>query len=199
MSKRRALFGLSFETIGSITAIVVGVAALWVSFDQARVMRAQQHASVLPALQIDGYWGEYDGVPRVGVRVSNNGVGPAIIRDVTLLRDGQPTTAYDDLFAIFPDDVSTSWSSMNGRIMAAGNVVEPMSIALTELPQGEAQQAFVSEWVRWGLRVCYCSVFDRCWLADTESLGERTTPPDGVCPTPETDIFEEIGLAGRTD
>jgi hypothetical protein len=199
MSEQPSNLRLRFETVGSITAIVVGVAALWVSFDQARVMRAQQHASVLPALQIDGYWGEYEGGPRIGVRVSNNGVGPAIIHDVTLLRDGEPTTAYGDLMAIFPDEVSTSWSSMNGRIMAAGSVVEPMSIALSELPQGEAQQALVSEWVRWGLEICYCSVFDRCWVANTESLGERNAPPGGMCPTPDTDIFEEIGLADTTD
>ena len=190
---------LRFETVGSITAIVVGVAALCVSWDQGRVMRAQQHASVLPALQIDGYWGEYETGPRVGVRVSNNGVGPAIIRHVTLLQDGEPTADYDALLSIFPDDISTSWSSMNGRILAAGDIVEPLSIGLEALPEGEAQQALVAEWTRWGMTVCYCSVFDRCWIADTRSVGERVSPPGGECPTADIDIFEEIGLAGRSD
>ena len=46
---------LRFETVGSISAIVVGVAALFVSWDQARVMRQEIRASLWPALQIDGF------------------------------------------------------------------------------------------------------------------------------------------------
>jgi hypothetical protein len=41
MSDQPSLLRLRFETVGAIAAIVAGVAALFVSWDQARVMRAR--------------------------------------------------------------------------------------------------------------------------------------------------------------
>ena len=53
LQQPRQSFRMRFETVGSIAAIVVGVAALFVSLYQARVMQAQQHAAVWPILTID--------------------------------------------------------------------------------------------------------------------------------------------------
>ena len=42
----------NLQSLGSVAAITVSVVALYVAWDQSRVMRAQQHADVWPALQI---------------------------------------------------------------------------------------------------------------------------------------------------
>lgn len=188
---------LRFETVGSISAIVVGVAALFVSWDQARVMRVQQHASVLPAIQIDGYWGEYEDSARFGVRVSNNGVGPAVIRHVGLSRDGEAVADSSALAQLFPADSNFSWSSMNGRILAAGSVVEPLSVSLPDDVSQQDGAALVAEWVRWDLEICYCSVFERCWITSTESTVDRRRSAGGSCPDTGDDIFEQLGLPAR--
>lgn len=188
---------LRFETVGSIAAIVVGVAALFVSWDQARVMRAQQHASVLPAIQIDGYWGEYEDGARFGVRVSNNGVGPAVIRHVGLSRDGETMRDGSVLAQMFPDGADFSWSSMNGRILAAGSIVEPFSVSLPDGVSEAEGSALVADWVRWDMDICYCSVFDRCWITSTDGGVDRRRPSGGTCPDAGEDIFEQLGLPAR--
>lgn len=188
---------LRFETVGSIAAIVVGVAALFVSWDQARVMRAQQHASVLPALQIDGYWGEYEHGAQFGVRVSNNGVGPAVIRHVALSRDGDSVTDSSALVDMFPDGSNFSWSSMNGRILAAGSIIEPFSVSPPDDLSQEAGAALVADWVRWDMEICYCSVFDRCWTTNTSAGADRNRPAGGTCPDAGEDLFEQLGLPAR--
>lgn len=184
---------LRFETVGSISAIVVGVAALFVSWDQARVMRAQQHATVLPAIQIDGYRSQDGTRASIGVRVSNNGVGPAIIRSVRLARDGVQSEDFAQIEALLPEGYELSWFTMIGRIMGAGEAVAPAEF---NWPQGalndEQSAALADEWTRWDVAVCYCSVFERCWIASTSGVGARAEEVS-ACPVPDHDIFERLG------
>jgi len=185
---------LRFETVGSIAAIVVGVAALFVSWDQARVMRAQQHASVLPALQIDGFSSAMDDRVSMGVRFKNNGIGPAVVRAVTLERAGDAREDMDSVVALLPPGAQRSWTSMIGRIIAAGESVEPIRF---DWPAGamslERGAALRSEWSEWDLSVCYCSVFERCWTVSTlDGSGQRQ--PVDRCEPSENDVFERIGV-----
>ena len=43
---------ISFEAVGSIVAVIIGLAALFVAWDEARSVRKQQAASVLPVIKI---------------------------------------------------------------------------------------------------------------------------------------------------
>ena len=49
------------QTLTGIGAMLVGIAALFVAWDQGRVMRAQQHGAVFPVLQVDGFCQQYAG------------------------------------------------------------------------------------------------------------------------------------------
>jgi len=47
--------GNKAEMLIAICAVLTSVIALFVAWDQGRVMRAQQHGSVYPVLQVDGF------------------------------------------------------------------------------------------------------------------------------------------------
>ena len=196
MARKPSRARLRFETVGSITAIIVGVAALYVSWDQARVMRAQQHASVLPAIQIDGFQTRDGDMASIGLRIRNAGVGPAIISSVSLTRLGQPSEDIAPIIELLPEGFDLSWTTMIVRGVAAGETVEAISF---HWPAGalssEQGAALGAEWTSWDVSVCYCSVFERCWIAETRGVGAGAHSVR-ACPAPDYDLFERIGAQG---
>ncbi len=160
-------------------------------------MRAQQHGAVVPVLQVDGFVSSTPEQRSVGLRVVNNGVGPAMIRSVTLRRRDQMVGDFSALMAHFPAATDRSWSSVNGRALAPGGEVAPIVFTW---PRGSLDQngldGLLAEWQDWSVEACYCSVFDRCW---TSSSGHTDRNPVRSCPTPESDPFEQIGVAARPE
>ena len=114
------------QTLTAVGAMLVGIAALFVAWDQGRVMRAQQHGSVVPVLQIDGFIQSTPDVRNLGLRIVNHGVGPAMIERVSLMRDGEEQTDFSGLIERLPPGFDRSWSSANGRALAPGGEVEPV-------------------------------------------------------------------------
>lgn len=179
------------QALTAVGAMGVGLAALFIAWDQARVMRAQQHGSVMPALQIDGFSQNLTDRTLVGVRVSNSGVGPAIVESVRLLRDGDDQDTLDPMLALMPEGYNQSWTSMRGRIMAPGAEVSPIEFSWgSDRLAGDDLAAFTREWFRWDLEICYCSVFDRCWLTSTNQ-SERPRQVAG-CERDDEDIFQVL-------
>lgn len=185
------------QTLTGIGAMLVGIAALFVAWDQGRVMRAQQHGAVYPILQIDGFTTRDGELQRVGARISNNGVGPALIDDIQLIRDGEPTPDFSALGPFIPEQAELNWSTMIGRVLAPGESIAPLEYmwAADDVDQA-VLDAFQAEWARWDMAVCYCSVFGKCWLADTRGVGRRPEPRR-QCPRPDEDVFEQIAESSR--
>jgi len=185
-------FKSNHQVITAIGAMTVGLAALFVAWDQAQVMRAQQHGAVVPALQIDAFTRTDGGVLSVGLRVANNGVGPAIVRDVRVIRDGEPIDRLDAMFASLPvEQLDRSWVTLTGRVIAPGELITPISVEWDAENVGtDAIAALFTEWERWDTEICYCSVFDRCWIATVEVQDRR---PAASCPDPSDDVFELYG------
>ncbi|PWE18433.1 hypothetical protein DDZ18_02165 [Marinicauda salina] len=164
---------LRFETVGSITAIVVGVAALFVSWDQGRVMRQEIRASVWPALQVDGFVESGPDELSMGLRVQNAGVGPALIERFTVYEQGELVRDIADLRARMGEDVDFSQESLTGRIIAAGDEVRPFlfryddpAAAAAELGSSDAVDILAAVSGRWEAEVCYCSSLGQCWTSD---------------------------------
>ena len=181
------------HTVTSVAAILVSVTALYVAWDQSRVMRAQQHGAVVPALQVDGSISDSSGRLNLSLRVANNGVGPAFIETVEVYRDGVLQEDLAGLTGIVgrpSNDVS--WTSMVGRVVAPGQSVEPARLSWPRDEIGmEAIRSLAAEFARWDAQVCYCSVFDRCWVASSSN-----TRPEEVrrCEPGDHDVFDGLGL-----
>ncbi|MEA1940649.1 MAG: hypothetical protein U9P68_00225 [Pseudomonadota bacterium] len=181
------------QTLTGIGAMLVGIAALFVAWDQGRVMRAQQHGAVVPVLQLDGFLMSRPETRSIGLRVYNNGVGPAMVESVSVRRDGVAMSDFSQLFEYVPDDQDRSWASLAGRTLAPGGMIEPIMVVWPrDALEGSDLGALLEEWARWEAEACYCSVFDRCWTTNTSNARPQ---PVRQCVAQQDDVFQTIGSA----
>lgn len=182
------------EMIIAICAVLTSVIALFVAWDQGRVMRAQQHGAVYPVLQVDGFVSTTGSERQLGIAFSNSGVGPALIETVDVYRAGEKIEGLKAHYARMPADHELSWSSMVGRAVAPGETIRALVLSwpLDDLTHQDLVAAS-QEWSDVKLNVCYCSVFGRCWT--TSGLTNSETQKVKKCVRSETDIFEDVSTA----
>lgn len=182
------------QAVTAVGAMMVAVAALFVAWDQARVMRAQQHGSAYPVLQVDGYVATSPTSASLGITVANHGVGPALIEHVQLYRHGERQFDFEAYRSSIPEGYDLSWSSLTGRALAAGDSVTPLNMRWSreDISDADLQQA-ATDWDGWDVVLCYCSVFQRCWR--TSLIGGARAERVQQCELGETDPFEQLGEA----
>lgn len=184
--------GNKVEFLVAICALLTSAMAVFMAWDQGRVMRAQQHGAVFPVLQVDGFVSTTPNAVSMGVRVGNSGVGPALIEDVSIVREDRPFTDLSEYHQRLPQGFDLSWAGLTGRSLAPGAEVTPMQISWDHDSITPALfAATAEEWSRLDIRVCYCSVFDRCWVTSMNSTS-RAGRTDR-CPSGRPDIFEALG------
>ncbi|MEZ5953308.1 MAG: hypothetical protein R3C13_03285 [Hyphomonas sp.] len=188
--------GNKAEMLIAVCAVMTSVIALFVAWDQGRVMRAQQHGAVYPVIQMDGFVSTSVDRASLGIRISNSGVGPAIIESVRMLKDGKAVEGLSTYRDQLPANYDLSWAGLTGRALAPGDEITPIDISWKREDITSAQLAAVAE--EWGglvMEICYCSVFDRCWRA--RDLGTARAERVPRCERGTTDIFEELRTAPR--
>ena len=165
------------DMLVGISAVVIGLAALAVSLYEARLMRAEQRAAVLPIMALAKSFGPRpDASGEVANRfqfvVQNAGIGPARIRDVRVTIDGDPVKTWSDVIRALggdtlPKGLRYTQSQITGRTLPPG---DPMTVfELTDGPTSERINASIG---RFDMTLCYCSVFDECWVSRYSELRE---------------------------
>ncbi|MEM9047039.1 MAG: hypothetical protein AAGC81_20365 [Pseudomonadota bacterium] len=186
--------GNKAEMLIAICALISSAVAVFIAWDQGRVMRAQQHGEVFPIIQIDGFATNSATRSALGIRVSNSGVGPAIIESVELEIGNTVVNSLDVVLADLPDGYELSWVGLTGRALAPGEQQIPVEIGWPKAANvAEEITEFALTTATWRLRICYCSVFGRCWR--TNSLGTARAESVSVCERGETDIFNDLGTS----
>jgi hypothetical protein len=174
------------ERLERLLSLGVGIAvigALIVSMYQANLARAQLRASGWPYLQLANGGGTR-GQPYTFV-VTNEGVGPARIRSVQISADGHPMLRWNDAVRALtgegePDLLYSSFG--RGSVIPAGG-----SRALLTLPAGpRAEKFWLAAQSRLRAVTCYCSVYDECWVADSDV--EEPTRSDACTTDPATEF-----------
>jgi len=205
---------LDFETFGAIGAIVVSVAALFVAWDQAVVMRQEQHAGAWPYLHMEVNFQGNDEYDYIELMASNPGVGPAIVREAYLrVGDEQVANWWDLIGNTFSGELLTTLE-FGGAESAMGvfAVGEERQVLRINWPRAEGsqndayamflQQAIAGETPLIGLEVCYCSVYGRCWrgVMDMNAVGRDHEQVDQCEPSNDfiSTIFQDpVTDAGR--
>ena len=190
--------GNKVEMFVAICALVASAMAVFMAWDQSRVMRAQQHGAVYPVLQVDGYVARSTETLSMGIRVINSGVGPALIERVDLLFDNEPVDGFGAERRRLPGNTDISWSGLTGRALAPGDETEPVRVRWSrDQITPEAFNETASRWARFDLIICYCSVFNRCW--QTQGLGTSRADPVKRCEPDNRDVFADLSLPPESE
>ena len=176
--------------IGSAIAVVVSLAALFVSFYQARIAERQAHASVWPYVSV-GYDINDEG-PRQGFTwtVENNGLGPALIQSVIVTLDGKPQRDWSALcvaLGITNRQFASTSSALAGRVLPPDTGRETTIDAIHVISMPEAL-VFHNARPRLGMDICYCSVYEECWVAH---FGRQKVDKVDRCDTANTVQFTQ--------
>ena len=175
-----------FDFALPIAALFVSFVSIYIAWHHSQALKELVHqnerlveANSLPYLQISG--SNDKGTLRFNA--VNECVGPARIVTAEVLVNGTPVPSLEQLVARCCGTAGyegISSSSLQGRMVRPGDTVTYISLPQTpdNMPQASlldrARQAD-----RIVTRLCYCSVFDDCWLADS-----RDPTPSAVnhCP-----------------
>lgn len=186
------------EMFIAVCALVSSMIAIYVGWDQSRVMRAQQHGSVFPVLQIEGYSLNNPTYSNLGLRVRNSGVGPALVESVVLEVDGETVDNFNSPINSLPNTYEiNALSTLTGRALAPGEQVTAIELVWRREDVPLEQMAnFAIQTQAWQLNICYCSVFGKCWK--TRGFGNVRAESVPSCPRSEEDIFSAFATASRT-
>lgn len=167
-------------------AFLISIAVAYFTFVQAEATQKMQVASVWPRVDYVTSNRTQDGTPRITLSLVNKGVGPALVRGMEIRYRDQPHSSLAGLLKACcsenPEDLSFSLGSINGEVLRPGE--EAMFAQID--PAGvtpEVWERFNRERLNLKFRICYCSVFDDCWVAGWDSAEPRTVkrcPADWV-------------------
>lgn len=144
------------DRIVAVSAGVIGLAALAISAYQAYIMREQQRASVWPRIEIL----MTNSAPVFKLTLSNPGIGPALIHHALVTVDGQPRRTWGDVLAALGAAGPYGQGKIADRVLSPQQTQEifapDLQPAITALNEGGERVEFA---------ICYCSIYDECWIA----------------------------------
>ncbi|MBV9926560.1 MAG: hypothetical protein JOZ96_16185 [Acidobacteria bacterium] len=173
------------DRIMAVSAVVVALASLVVAVYEARTNREYQKVSVWPYVTQSNAWVPGEPYTR---SVSNLGVGPALVKSFQVSVDGKPRRDWAEVSRALTGQPIPElvYSSVH-----AGSVLLPeRPVPLVRIPPGDAAQRFweQAQTPRLSLRLCYCSLYEDCWLADTQT--PDPTPTSACHPDPDTEFAQ---------
>lgn len=175
----------------ALSAFFVSLVSLGLAMHNGATMEKLVAANSYPNIDVElGNRFDFgDGLgmrPAVYLSLANTGIGPARLRSLQLSWQGKPAADLAALVALCcsAGDASSLprmdyWRSgdLRGYMLAAGQ-----SVNLYAWPQvpGDPRWAQLNELrAKIGLEVCYCSVFDECYVRDS---GQREPVRAKACP-----------------
>jgi hypothetical protein len=146
--------------------------------------RKHARLSVRPLVTISGTYNENGS----GWKLGNEGFGPALVRWFEVTVDGSPVQNWrefikavglpkDTFFRYWVPQRATSFSPQEPR-------------ELFWVAPGPADKALRSTQAKITMRMCYCSLYDECWLA----TGGPNVPPYQSCPETPPVSFQAHSL-----
>jgi hypothetical protein len=174
----------NWDGLAAVIAAFVGLLALCVSGYTAYLQRQQVRAQVWPYLE--------PGISSSRRRVSlfNKGVGPALIRSVTISVDGKPQRNWKAVFAALGLDYDhhIPYSTINGVVVPANDHIDQLVF-----PTAEDFDRYARQIKRIDLSLCYCSSLDECWTYEdtAATLRGHAHQPVARCPVDEAAQFRD--------
>lgn len=174
-------------TLG-VSAVLISLCSLFLAIENGSAMHQLVAANSWPFLKIGVSNGDENGRPLLALVMQNKGVGPAKVRTLEVSYKGRFVSGPRPLIeAILGPDAGAKVAFTKSRIV--GSVLSSREsvnfTAVVEKDVAPAQlNALAQGGEKIGLRVCYCSVFDECWMLD-HIKGTSEPLPIKACPAPQ--------------
>jgi hypothetical protein len=185
------------ESVLAIGAIIIAGVSLWVAYDTERT-NSQLVASERQ-LVTENAWpfvqesygtfaiGELSSTPKrlETVMITNAGVGPAKVESSEMFWRGRAYAGWRALAHVCcgytrptgtEDAIHTS--SLEGQVLSPGKTIDLLYYPWTSV-NSDTWQKLREIVPAVQFKICYCSVFDSCWLTVGESLHPK---PVSICP-----------------
>ena len=177
----------------ALSAFVVSLSSLWLTVHNAHTMERLVTSNSYPNIDFN-FGNQFDFEDGRGVRpalylsLDNSGIGPARLRSVELSFEGKPAATLNALVGICCTPESAGqlpktdyWTSgdVRGHMVQAGKQIN--LFAWLEAPGDPRWARLAQVRERIGARVCYCSVFEECYLRDS---AQREPVRIKACPAP---------------
>jgi hypothetical protein len=165
MATRTRKVVVSLDTYLSILAVVSSFCAIGITFYQAYLQRTQQYASVMPILDSYSTSKLMDGSYGYAFMISNNGLGPAFIEDVSFVYDGKEYRSASELEnAVLKRASVIDTTSMVSDIWKGQVIPQGDKVALIESHSRKAEQAIRKSLDKVKIRILYKSVYGEKWM-----------------------------------
>ena len=166
----------------ALCALVVSVVSVVIAIHHGQTMEKLVAASSWPSVQIATSNADDQGHPDLRLLVMNVGVGPARIGKFVVRYQGQPVRNARELLErccdtadLPPEQRPTlTTSAVLGRVIPARETVNYLRYRHSEASAATWQRLDAAR-ADIAAEVCYCSVFDECWIGDSSSAAPRRT------------------------
>jgi len=193
----------------ALSALLISVTSIFVAYNSNQSMERLTRASSWPFLQLGSGNSSDDGTPELAFGVSNVGTGPARVYAFHVEVDGRPLPPRAHLLtelleACCAQEFAAASARAGGKVAAMGSDMsqpvgrhflapnsEILALRWPRTPANEALWRALDDARQSGritMSACYCSVFDDCWIAHSDSF-----PPETVRSCPN-----ESPRSGRT-
>ncbi|NRA29983.1 MAG: hypothetical protein HRU11_06945 [Parvularculaceae bacterium] len=166
--QQRQRGGVGWSDVGSFLAVILSIAALLVSVIEANTTNRAAEAEVWPYVEIyGGYSGE-----GFYYRMQNKGVGPALLKSLVITLDGEPVDSAADMVAdVLGEEDAFGYDRIRSTT-PSGGVISPREVINLFSVEWDPVARRLEEQLRDRLdaEACYCSVYDRCWIAKKGAL-----------------------------
>lgn len=194
----------------AFSALFISALSIFMGQQTGNSMEKLVHANSWPFLQLNsGNATEDGGTGQLAFGVENSGTGPARVHDFYFLVDGERVRGANYLYSLLRTCCEEELQAATAR--AGGNQLDAVGTEITSTvssrflatgedvtairwPRTEANAALwnmvdqARQTGRITMRACYCSVFDECWIASSDSFPpaavDRCEAPEAQSPAP---------------
>lgn len=162
---------LNSNTLIALAALVVSVCALFISVQEARIMRTQQRVSIYPHLEAGAFYNSEG----FGLRVVNGGVGLAKIESIQVYEGDQYFNDFLEVVDhLMVDSHSISYNILEVTELNQGVLQAGERVQMFRLPWTEETKLLSNRIGRINYRVHYCSLLEDCW--EINNFSNRPIP-----------------------
>jgi len=176
------------DTVLAVSAIAISMFSAIMTLQHGKAMEKMVEANSWPYVTVGDSASDLQGHHLYQIFVVNNGVGPAKIQSMDVSYKGRPVS--DDIRLVHmiagqagePEPIHFLESDVAGGVIPARQSMTAIS-ATEPYSSPTLIAALLKARNQIDINICYCSIFDECWMVAEHGPASRPRPVK-QCPAP---------------